>query len=223
MIFVAVTELTVAVTPVPVNETVAPVVNPAPLTTTVRWETPRASALGVSPEIVGFALTAKQPVHFDVPVSGLVTVTSRAPIVALLATVTLSVNDVALLRVSELSVMPVPDHFTVTPDWNPVPVTVTATCDAPTGRDAGVRLVTRGSATTVRQFAHVAVPPSELTTVTVCAPAVAVAPAVMLAVSLVAELRVTEFTVMPVPNETLPPPVPKFVRKFVPLTATLKV
>ena len=115
MIFVAVTELTVAVTPVPEKATVAPRREPGAVHDDRPVGDPAASALGLSPETVGFALTEKHPVHFDVPVSGFVTVTSRAPIVALLATVTLSVKDVALLRVSELSVMPVPDHLTVTP------------------------------------------------------------------------------------------------------------
>ena len=56
---------------------------------------------------------------------GLVTVTSRRPVAAVPLTVMLAVRLVALTKVVELTVMPMPEKLATAPDTNLVPVTVT--------------------------------------------------------------------------------------------------
>lgn len=66
--------------------------------------------------IVGLTFTAKQALHVEVPWSGLVTVTSRAPMVASDAIVTFTVKLLELLNVGvELTVIPVPENEIVAP------------------------------------------------------------------------------------------------------------
>ena len=71
--------------------------------------------------IVGAPLTVKPPTSVVVPASGLVVVTSRGPAGAPPATVTFTVRLLELLRVVELTVMPVPENDTATPTWKLVP------------------------------------------------------------------------------------------------------
>ena len=58
--------------------------------------------------IVGAAFTVKSEDPVPVPPSGFVTDTSRTPVVAFAAIVTLAVSLVALTHVVEFTVMPVP-------------------------------------------------------------------------------------------------------------------
>jgi hypothetical protein len=76
--------------------------------------------------IVGAALTVKALLPVPVPPSGLVTVTLRAPVVALLAMVMLTVRLVELTKVVELTVIPAPekDAANPVPLTKPAPVTV---------------------------------------------------------------------------------------------------
>jgi hypothetical protein len=76
----------------------------------------------VGPEL---AVTVKQPVHEAEAPPGLVTVTSRAPVGALEATLTLATTVVELWKVVEFTVMPVPEKAALAPDTKLVPVTVT--------------------------------------------------------------------------------------------------
>ena len=65
--------------------------------------------------IVGPALTVKAPVPVALVVSGFVTVTLRAPVVAPEAIVMFAVTSVALTNVVELTVMPVPENEAASP------------------------------------------------------------------------------------------------------------
>jgi hypothetical protein len=71
---------------------------------------------------------------------------------------------------------------------------------------------------TVKQLAHVALPASGFVTVTLRAPVVAPAATVMFAVTCVAETKVVEFTVMPVPEKVAARPPP--LTNPVPFTVT---
>jgi len=76
---------------------------------------------GVGALTVGAAVTVRHPAHVAGPPSGFVIVSVRAPVAAPDVTVTLRVNWVAPLRVTELTVTPVPDTSTVGVPENPVP------------------------------------------------------------------------------------------------------
>ena len=65
------------------------------------------------------------PARVALPPSEFVTVTLRGPVVAVDATLTLTVKLVELFRVTELTVIPLPENATVAPDANPVPATAT--------------------------------------------------------------------------------------------------
>ena len=134
------------------------------------------------------ALTVKMPVPVPVPASGLVTVTLRAPVVALPAIVMFAVSEVELTKVVELTVIPVPEKLAVShaPLTKPVPVIVMFWLVAPWPRLLGLVEVTVGAALTVKTLVPVAVLPSRLVTVTLRAPVVALPAIVMFAVSGVA-------------------------------------
>jgi hypothetical protein len=117
-----VTELTV--TPLPENTTVAPDAKFVPATVKFWLVAPCARELGVTEDTVGPAVTVNPPVRVALPPSGFFTVTSRAPVVAFDATLTLTVRLVELLRVTELTVTPLPENVTVTLDAKFVPATV---------------------------------------------------------------------------------------------------
>ena len=61
---------------------------------------------------MGPVLTVNPAVRVPTPASGLVTSTSRRPIVAPSAIVMFAVSDVALLNVVELTVIPLPENET---------------------------------------------------------------------------------------------------------------
>jgi hypothetical protein len=110
------------VMPVPENDTVAPLTKFVPVTVPSPGPAPWEPELGFIEVVVGPVLTVKHPVHDALPVSGFVTVTLRAPVVAPVVIVMLTVTWVALLNVVELTVMPVPENEAVAPLWKPVPV-----------------------------------------------------------------------------------------------------
>jgi hypothetical protein len=187
----------------------------------VWFEVPRVREFGLSEVIVGRAFTVNALAREPTPPSRLVTVTVLAPTVAVAEIVTLAVSCVALLRVTELTVMPVPENATDVVGQVPlakfVPVMTMLWLVAPWPRELGLSEVMVGAALTVNPLARVARPPSMLTTVTVLAPTVAVAEIVTLAVSCVVLLRVTELTVIPVPENRTEEAAQVPVRKFVPV------
>jgi hypothetical protein len=156
-------------------------------------------------------LTVKHPLHEPVPASALVTVTSRAPVVAPAAMVMLAVTWVALLNVVELTVMPVPEKDAFAPLTKLVPVIAMLWLVAPCGRELGLVEDTVGPALTVKHPVHDPTPLSGLVTVTLRAPLVAPPVIEMFATSCVELLNVVEFTVIPVPENDAAAPFTKFV------------
>ena len=158
----------------------------------------------------------------NVPPSGLVTVTSRKLAVAVPETDNRTVMLVELFRVTELMLMPFPENATPTPVAKLVPLIVMFCSPVPRPFEFGLSDVIVGRAVTVKEFENVAVPPSGLVTVTLRTPVAAVDETETTTVSRVELLRVTEFTVMPLPEKlTEPPPLTKFDGKFEPLTVML--
>ena len=76
-------------------------------------------------------MTLKQLVQEPAPPSALVAVILRVPVVAVEAMVRLAVSWVALTKVVELTVTPLPDTVTTAPLTKLVPVTVTFCAVAP--------------------------------------------------------------------------------------------
>src|SRR5438067_9723723 len=111
--------------PVPEKVTVAAGTKFVPLTVTSRLVAPSPIDVGLTEVIVGGGLTVNPPTAVYLPPSGFVAVTSHGPAVAVDETVTLTVSDVALLRVTEFTVIPVPENDTVTPTAKFVPVIAT--------------------------------------------------------------------------------------------------
>jgi len=117
-----VVELTVMLDPE--KEVVAPLTNPVPVTVKLWLTAPASLDVGETAVTVGAALTVKIEPLVALPASGFVTVMVLVPTVALPPIVTLTVSDVALLNVVELTVMPLVEKAVVAPLWKPVPVTV---------------------------------------------------------------------------------------------------
>ena len=187
-----VVELTVI--PVPEKEATAPETNPVPVIVMFWLVAPWAREDGVVEVTAGPTLTVKTLVPVPTPASGLVTVTLLAPVEAPGETVMLAVSEVALPKVVELRVIPVPEKETTAPETNPVPVIVMFWLVAPWPRDDGLVEVTAGPALTVRRSSRGQVP-SPLVTVTFRTPVVAPEAMVMSAVSEVAPTKVVELTV----------------------------
>ena len=76
---------------------------------------------GLAETPVNEPLTVKMPVPTPVPPSGFVTVMSRVPTVAPTESVMFAVTCVMLLKVIELTVMPVPENETMAPLTKPPP------------------------------------------------------------------------------------------------------
>jgi hypothetical protein len=87
-------------------------------------------------------LTVNMLVPVPTPASELVTVRLRAPVAAEGSMLMFPVSEVALLNVTELTVMPVPENVTVAPLTKPVPLMVMLWFDAPWPRESGAALVT---------------------------------------------------------------------------------
>ena len=80
---------------------------------------------------VGLALTVNMPTEVTAPVSGFVTVRSRAPVAAFEAIDTFAVSFVALTKFVELTVMPAPENDATAPLMNFVPLIVMTAFVAP--------------------------------------------------------------------------------------------
>jgi hypothetical protein len=163
---------------------------------------PFVAAVGLTEFTVGPVLMVRQA-HVLFPPSAFVTVTSRAPVAAPEETAKVAVIVVALTKAGELTVTPVPETEAVMPLTNPVPEMVTL-CDAPWPSADGLRLVAMGAALTEKHPVHVAtsVPGTgPLSTITLCAPSVAVGEIVTLTVMLVEPFTVCEFFAIPVPEK----------------------
>ncbi len=144
----------VTVMPVPENVTSPgaqePVLKSVPWMSTLRAVAPWTPMFGIGAKVrVGPTLTVNTPVPVPEPVSGLVTVTSRAPTVAPAAIEMFAVRLVALVKLVELTVMPVPENAAVAPVTKPVPVIVMSWLRAPWPRELGVVDVTVGCEMTV--------------------------------------------------------------------------
>src|ERR1039457_3608465 len=147
----------------------------------------------------------------------MVTVTSPAPVVVPAAIAMFAVNDVALLNVVELTVIPVPENDADAPVTKLVPGIVTLKLVAPWSPELGLVEVTVGAALTANTPVPVPTPASGLVTVTLRAPVVAPAVIAMVAVNDVTLTNVVELTVIPVPENDATSPVP--LTKFVPVIA----
>ena len=198
-----VTELTVI--PLPEKATDAPLTKPVPVKTMLWFERPWRRELGLSEVIVGRAFTVNPPASEPTPPSRLVTVTVWEPRVAVVVSVMVTVRCVEFVRVTELTVIPVPEKVTDEAGHVPLrklePVMTMLWLAAPWPRELGLREETVGPAFTVKAPIAVALPPSVLMTVTFLEPVVASAEIVMLTVRLVELLRVTELTVIEVPEK----------------------
>jgi hypothetical protein len=194
-----VVELTVI--PVPEKATVAPLAKPLPVIVMAWLVAPWPRLLGLVAVTVGPVLTVNMLVPVPTPASELMTVRLRAPVAADGAMLMFPVSEVALLNVTELTVMPVPENVTFAPLTKPVPLMVMFWFDAPWPRPLGLVELTVGPALTVKPFVLVPTPASPFVSVTSRVPTVAVAETVMLAVSCVELTKVVELTVIPFPNE----------------------
>ena len=188
------------VMPEPENDVAAPARKPVPVTTMLWLAAPCARDGGLAEMTVGAVVTLKHPVQEANLPSGLVTVTSRPPMVAPDATEMFSVTWVALSKVVELTVMSVPENDPTAPGAKLVPVTATSRPDAPCGRDDGFVDRTVGTALTVKHPVQVPAVASGFVTVTSCRPVLAPEAIVTLAVTWVLLSNVVEFTVMPAPG-----------------------
>ena len=135
--------------------------------------------------------------------------------VAVGATVMLAVSAVALTNVVELTVIPAPNP-TAEVGSKPVPVIVTFWLVAPWPSALGLSVAIVGALLTVNAPVAAALLPSPLVSVTSWAPVLEVPDTVMFAVTCVALTYVTEFVVMPEPNDAaragpLSKPVPVIV------------
>ena len=192
-------ELTVM--PVPENAALAPLTKPVPVIVMFWLLAPCPRELGLVELTVGPALTVKTLVPVPAPASGLVTVTSRAPVLAFEAIVMFAVRWLESTKLVELTVMPVPENETLAPLAKPVPLIVTLWLPAPCPSELGLVEDTVGAALTVKAEVLVAVLPSPLVIETSRAPVLAVEETVTLAVSWVELLNVVELTVIPDPND----------------------
>ena len=132
-----------------------------------------------------------------VPASGLVTVRLRFPVAAPAATSTATLIDVDVTETT-VAVTPVPAKATVRPGWNPLPLIVMTSPEAPRAAEVGVSEVTAGLTVTLKQATHVTVPVSGLVIVRSRAPTAAAPVTVTVRVIEDGLVTVTESTVMPV-------------------------
>jgi hypothetical protein len=135
------------------------------------------------------------------PASGLVTVTFLAPVAAVAESEMTTARWVAFVQVTELTVIPLPEKAMLAPLTNPLPVIVMAWLDRPWRSELGLSDVTVGRAVTVNALPSDPTPPSRFVTVTVRAPRVAVVETEMLTLRWLESVRLTELTVIPVPEK----------------------
>jgi hypothetical protein len=160
------------------------------------------------------ALTAKVKGVVVVPLD-VVTVTFLVPTVAAGAMVRVAVIDVALKRVAEETVTPVPLTFNVAELSKFVPVNVTGTA-VPCAPYAGTMLMSVGAGDELLTVNGIEpVVPLDVVTVTFCAPVGPVAAILNVAVTNVALTTLIEDTVIPAPADIVAP-----AAKFVPDSET---
>lgn len=164
----------------------------------------------------GAAVTVKASGMVISPASGFVKVRLRVETAAEEATVTFTVSEVALLKVTLFTVTPVPLNEAVMPFTKPMPATDRFWLVARWPLEAGVSEVKAGAVVTVKTEAASTKPPSGFVNVKARAEAVAEADTSTLTVREVALWKVTLFTAMPVPlNDAVIPftkPVPTMAR-----------
>src|SRR5205823_4767622 len=115
---------------------------------------------------------------------------------------------------------PLPEIVTRAPDWKFVPLTTIDWKLKMRRIETGVTAVIVGADTTLNPLDRVDVPPPGPVTTTLREPSVALGSMVTTTVRRFELLRVTELTVMPLPNETVPPAVVKTGSKPEPLICT---
>jgi hypothetical protein len=203
-------ETYVVVRPDPFQFTVEPETKPVPFTVSVNPAPPAVAEAGLGPVVVGTGLLIVNVWATEVPPpgAGFATVTGAVPAVAMSAAVIVAVNWVGETYVA---VRPDPFQFTVEPETNPVPFTVSANPAPPAVAEAGLRPVVVGAGLLIVNVWALEVPPpgAGFATVTGAVPAVAMSAAVIAAVNWVEETYVVvrldpfQFTVEP---ETKPVP-----------------
>lgn len=160
--FVLVTELTVIPVPEKVTDEAGqePLAKLEPVITTFWLAVPWPRELGPRPDIEGAALTLNPPTSVERPASGLMTVTSRDPVVAPDEIDRLTVSRKALFRVTELTVIPGPENWTddgvQVPLWKFNPTMKTFWLTAPRPIEPGRTSKGNGAELMARQLAHVA-------------------------------------------------------------------
>jgi hypothetical protein len=137
-----------------------------------RPDAPRSTAAGEIDAMDGFALTVKHDAHVTVPPSGFVTVTARAPVVAVGAMEIVALNEDGSTS-TEPTLIPEPANETTAPSKKFVPLIVITWSVVPWARDAGDAEVIVGVDFTVKHSVHVALPVSGFVTVTPRLPIVA--------------------------------------------------
>ena len=117
---------------------------PVPTIVTLRLLAPVAPLLGLVEAIVGAGSTVNTAVPVVMLPSPLVTVTSRAPVGAAPAIVMFAVSSVALTKLVELTVIPVPEKLDASdpPLAKPAPTMLTSCPVAPWSSDEGLVEVT---------------------------------------------------------------------------------
>ncbi len=187
----------------------APLMNPVPVSVMFWFVAPRPREDGAAEVSVGAGLTLKTPVPVTEAPPGFVSVTSRAPVVALPEIVMFTVTCVLLLYVVELIVIPEPENATVAPVTKPVPEMAMFWLTAPWFRNDGLVDTPVSAGVTVKMPVPTPMPPSGLVTVMSRRPTVAPTARVMFAVTWVALVNVVELTVMPVPENVAAAPLAK--------------
>jgi len=194
----------------PENATVGVATIPVPVMVIGWLVAPAPREFGVALAGAGAVFTLKHDEHVaGVAPSGLVTVMLRGVNVdALEDTLMLAVISVELPKVTEFTLIPVPENSTLPTGMgarNPVPVMMMFWLTAPCPRELGVAEVAVGFALTVKHPVQVPDTESVLVTVTFRVPGVADPETDTFAVTSVLLTKVTEFTVTPEPNEVLKP------------------
>src|ERR1700722_1225093 len=123
----------VVVSPVPFNDTIAPLTKPVPLTVKVNVGPPAVTVEGEMVVITGGGAMIANGSALETRLP-LFTVTDAEPTCAIRAALTAAVNWVALTKVVASEVL---FQTTVAPDAKPVPLTVRVKAAPPTTADGG--------------------------------------------------------------------------------------
>jgi len=176
---------------VPLNSTVAPALNPVPVTVNVKSVPPATAEPGVSSVMLGAGTVTVNVWAFEAPPpgAGFVTEMFAMPVPAASAAVRLACNVVLETNVVGRAL---PFSRTVDVETKPVPVTVTVKSGLPCGIKLGFRLAAVGSGLFTAKLILPETPPpgAGLLTATLFTAAVATSAAVIAAWSLLAEMNV---------------------------------